>query len=261
LVVPGIGGPDGRKALATRAAMEDLGRRMAGYQPETIVLVTPHGTRVAGVFALLDSGRVAGQLGGAGRNVAVEFRVDNELNVAIAAIGRQIGVPVARAIRGVPGDPTSCLPLDWGAVVPFWFMGRTFAPPPRVVVACPDFELDWALFPRFGEAVRRAAEEIGRRIAFIASADLGHAHDPKGPYGFDPAAAEFDATMCAVVRDQDLGSLLHLDREWVERAKPDALWQMLNLHGAIEGQGFWGELLSYEAPTYFGMLCAAYEKK
>src|SRR3954470_1702845 len=237
LVVPGIGGPDGRKALATRAAMEDLGRRMAGYQPETIVLVTPHGTRVAGAFALLDSGRVAGQLGGAGRSVAVEFRVDNELNAAIAATGRRIGVPVARAIRGVLGDPTSCLPLDWGAVVPFWFMGRTFAPPPRVVVACPDFELDWALFPRFGEAVRRASEEVGRRIAFIASADLGHAHDPNGPYGYDPAAAEFDATMCAAVRDQDLGSLLHLDRAWVERAKPDALWQMLNLHGAINGLG------------------------
>jgi aromatic ring-opening dioxygenase LigB subunit len=261
LIVPGIGGLDGRKALATRAAMEELGRRMAGYQPETIVLATPHGTRVAGAFSLLDSGRVAGQLGGAGRSVAVEFRVDNELNAAIAATGQRIGVPVARAMRGVPGDPTSCLPLDWGAVVPYWFMGRTFTPPPRVVVACPDFALDWALFPRFGEAVRRAAEEIGRRIAFIASADLGHAHDPNGPYGFDPAAAEFDATICAVVRDQDLGALLHLDREWVERAKPDALWQMLNLHGAIEGQGFWGELLSYEVPTYFGMLCAAYEKK
>src|SRR5262245_2383646 len=87
LVVPGIGGPDGRKALATRAAMEELGRRMAGYQPETIVLVTPHGMRVDDAFSLLDTGRVAGELGGAGRSVAVEFRVDNALNAAIAEVG------------------------------------------------------------------------------------------------------------------------------------------------------------------------------
>jgi aromatic ring-opening dioxygenase LigB subunit len=261
LVVPGLGGRDGRKALATRAAMEELGRRMAAHRPETIVLVTPHGIRADGAFSLLDSGRVAGELGGHGRSVAVEFRVDTELNAAIVEAGARLGVPVARIVRGAPGDPRSCLPLDWGAVVPFWFLARELVPPPRVVVACPDRELDWALFPRFGEATRRAAEARSRRIAFVASADLGHAHDAHGPYGFDPAAAEFDAACCEAVRAQDLGRLLGFDRDWVERAKPDALWQMLNLHGAIDGQGFWGELLSYEVPTYFGMLCAAYERK
>jgi hypothetical protein len=35
---------------------------------------------------------------------------------------------------------------------------------------------------------------------------------------------------------------------------------MLMLHGAI-GDGWKGEFLSYEAPTYFGMLCAAYSPK
>jgi hypothetical protein len=33
------------------------------------------------------------------------------------------------------------------------------------------------------------------------------------------------------------------------------------LHGALESLPGWrSELLSYEAPTYFGMLCAAYER-
>jgi hypothetical protein len=32
---------------------------------------------------------------------------------------------------------------------------------------------------------------------------------------------------------------------------------MLMLHGAI-AEGWHGDFLSYEAPTYFGMLCAAY---
>lgn len=259
MLIPEIAGREGRKALATRAAMEELGRRMAATQPETIVLVTPHGLPVQGTFSLLDSGRVAGELGGGGRSVAVEFRVDNALNTAIAAAARSLEVPVARIVQGRTPDPHSCLPLDWGAVVPFWFMGRTFAPPPRVVVACPDRGIPLARFPRFGQAVRLAAEGLGRRIAFIASADLGHAHDPDGPYGYDPASAEYDAASVEAVKAQDLGCLLDFDPDWVERAKPDALWQMLNLHGAIDGQGFRGELLSYEVPTYFGMLCAAYE--
>lgn len=260
MLIPRIAGPDGRKALATRAAMEELGRRLEAHRPDTIALITPHGTAVPGAFSLLDSGRVAGEVGGNGRSVTVEFRVDNALNAAIASLGRERGVPVRRIVRGTPGDPTSCLPLDWGAVIPLWFLGRGLNPPPRVIVAAPHPGLDWTLYAPLGQLIRLAAEGLGRRLALIASADLGHAHDPQSPYGYDPAAVEYDAASCAAVREQDLGRLLHFDRAWVERAKPDALWQILNLHGAIDGQGFRGELLSYEVPTYFGMLCAAYEK-
>jgi aromatic ring-opening dioxygenase LigB subunit len=30
------------------------------------------------------------------------------------------------------------------------------------------------------------------------------------------------------------------------------------LHGLIEGTDLRGEVLAYEVPTYFGMMCAAY---
>ena len=43
----------------------------------------------------------------------------------------------------------------------------------------------------------------------------------------------------------------------VRQAKADSFWQMLMLSGAI-GDTWQGEFLSYEAPTYFGMLCAAF---
>jgi aromatic ring-opening dioxygenase LigB subunit len=42
----------------------------------------------------------------------------------------------------------------------------------------------------------------------------------------------------------------------VEQAKADSWWQMLMLHGAMPG--WTGRLISYEVPTYFGMLTAAY---
>jgi len=96
----------------------------------------------------------------------------------------------------------------------------------------------------------------GRRVAFIASADHGHAHLENGPYGFHPAAAEYDAMVCDIVRGNRLERLLEIRPELVELAKADSWWQMLMLHGAT--QGWRGDLVSYEAPTYFGMLTAAY---
>ncbi len=39
----------------------------------------------------------------------------------------------------------------------------------------------------------------------------------------------------------------------------DSYWQTLMLLGALKASPLKPELLSYEAPTYFGMACAAFE--
>ena len=109
-------------------------------------------------------------------------------------------------------------------------------------------------------AIAEAAEASGKRVALIASCDHGHAHDPKGPYGFSPASKEFDDRVVELVKRDALGELLGFDRAFVSEAKADSFWQMLMLHGAI-GDAWHGDFLSYEAPTYFGMLCAAYSAR
>jgi aromatic ring-opening dioxygenase LigB subunit len=59
------------------------------------------------------------------------------------------------------------------------------------------------------------------------------------------------------VRRNRLRDLVDVDPAWAVAAKADSFWQLLMLHGAI-GDGWSVELLSYEVPTYFGMLCAAF---
>ena len=263
LIIPLLGEKGAEKALATRAAMEELGRRLAAAQPETIVLVTPHGHRVDGVFSLLNNQRVQGTLGpepeSNGNSFTLTFEVDKELNSAILEEARALDVPVARVYYAVVDDPTFYMPLDWGALVPLWFLGGMQQPRPKVVIACPDRgNMPWELFPSFGMAIRKAAETLDRRIAFVASADLGHAHDAQGPYGYDIASREYDTALADAVKAQDLARLLEFDLDWLKRASTDSYGQILNLYGMIEGTDFRGELLSYEVPTYFGMMCVAY---
>lgn len=267
ITLPILAGEEARKATRTREAMEELGRRMAEAAPDTIVLITPHGHRVDGVFSLLHNRKVRGVLGaeegGNANSFSLGFTVDQEFNEILCGQARELGVPVARIGYAVPDEEAFVQELDWGALIPLWFMGALLTPQPRVVIACPDrgnlVDLPWELFPRFGQAIRQTAQLTGRRVALIASADLGHAHDPAGPYGFDSASAEYDAAVQEAIRAQDLGRLLSFDLAWVTRAATDSFGQILNLHGAIQGTGMRGELLSYEVPTYFGMLCAAYQ--
>lgn len=265
ITLPLLAGAEARKAMKTRLALEELGRRMTEAAPETIVVITPHGHRVDGVFSLLNNRRVRGTLeaeeDGNANKLTLSFLVDQEFNQALREQARELGVPVARIGYAVPDEEAFIQELDWGALIPLWHMAAARAAQPKVVIACPDRgNLPWELFPLFGQAIQQAAQATGRRIALIASADLGHAHDPHGPYGLDPASAEFDAALQEAILAQDLGRLLGFDLDWLSRAATDAFGQVLNLHGAIQDTDLRGELLSYEVPTYFGMLCAAYQR-
>jgi len=267
ITLPLLAGAEARKALKTRLALEELGRRMLEAAPETIVVITPHGHRVDGVFSLLNNRRVRGTLeaeeDGNANTLTLSFLVDQEFNQALREQARELGVPIARIGYAVPDEEAFLQELDWGALIPLWHMAALLSPQPKVVIACPDRgnpDLPWELFPLFGQAIRQAAQVTGRRVALIASADLGHAHDLHGPYGLDPASSEFDAALQEAILAQDLGRLLDFDLDWLSRAATDAFGQVLNLHGAIQDTDLRGELLSYEVPTYFGMLCAAYQR-
>jgi aromatic ring-opening dioxygenase LigB subunit len=113
----------------------------------------------------------------------------------------------------------------------------------------------------FGRAIGRAIKESNQRIAFIASADQGHAHNADGPYGFDPAAAKYDAWMQEVIRSGDLGALLSADPDLVENGMPDSLWPTLILAGMLKENPMSARLLSYEVNVYFGILCAEFRAR
>jgi len=264
MIIPLLGEKDAEKALATRSAMEELGRRVAATKPETLVIVTPHGHRIDNCFSLLNNRRVQGTLGpepeSSGNSFTLSFEVDRELNAAIIEEAHVLDVPVSRVYFAVDADTTFYMPLDWGALVPLWFLGVPLNLQPKVVIACPDRNiLPWGLSAPFGLSIRKAAEKLNRRIVFVASADLGHAHDAQGPYGYDMASQEFDTALIDAVKAQDLARLLEFDLDWLKRASTDSYGQILNLYGAIDGLSFKVDLLSYEVPTYFGMMCAAYD--
>jgi len=269
LVIPLISGPDGAKARAGRIAMEELGRRMAAARPETIVILETHSMVVDGAISLLDSARVHGELGAPHpvvpeqapeHHFSLTFDVDRELNAAIVAAAPASNVPVVRVRHFLESTP---LKIEWGSLIPLWYLGATIMPQPKVViagVAFPRNQLSPEAYIDFGRALHTVIGAAGKRIAVVISTDLAHTHEASGRYGFDPAAAECDAALLEVVRADTLDLLLEFDEDWVDRAKNEAIRPLLTLHGLLEGTGSRVDLLSYEAPTYYGMMCAAYDQ-
>jgi aromatic ring-opening dioxygenase LigB subunit len=215
-------------APGLREAMEELGRRFDAVSPEVAVVVSPHSVHVEGHFAVVTAGKVG------------EWTTE----AALAAALLEAPLPILGVSYGGNDTATAEFPLDWGTEVPLVFMRA-----PRVVVVAPARDRPLEEHLRLGEAIAA----LPGRVALIASADHGHAHDSDGPYGLDPAAAAYDARLQEVLASDRLDFLPLA--ELVEPAKADSLWQLAILQGAL-GESVRADVLAYAAPTYYGMLVA-----
>jgi aromatic ring-opening dioxygenase LigB subunit len=215
-----------------RAAMEELGRRCEAAAPDVAVVVSPHSVHVEDHFAVVTAGKVG------------EWETDR----ALAAALLEAPLPILGVSFGGNDAASAEFPLDWGTEVPLDFIRA-----PRIVVVVPARDRPLEEHVQLGRVLASNTVLQGKRVALVASADHGHAHDPEGPYGFDPAAADYDARLQEIL---DSGRLDFLPlAELVEPAKADSLWQLLVLQGAF-GETARADVLAYAAPTYYGMLVA-----
>ena len=252
-VAPEVAAP----AAPTTAALEEMGRRLGAARPDVVAVLTPHNVHVDGRFAVVTAGRCAGALEGAREPVRLDLACDRDLALATLEELRARGLPATGVSYGGNDASEAVMPMDWAVLIPLWFLGGRAPAPPPIVVVTPARELSPADHVAAGAALAAAGERLGRRLAVVASADHGHAHQKDGPYGFHEAAAEYDRRIQEIVAGGDLAPLVDLDPGFVSDAKADSWWQLLMLHGVLGGSRP-AEVLSYQAPTYFGMLCGVF---
>ena len=162
---------------ATRSGMEELGHRFDSERPEAVIVVTPHGVHVDGHVAVVRSVHLEGD---ASRwtddDAHYEGPGDPELADACVRALQAAGLPALGITFGATAAGSSTMPLDWGALIPLWFMRA----PAVVVTPCRALSNDEHV--RAGEALAGASGHS--RIALIASADHGHGHAVDGLYGY-----------------------------------------------------------------------------
>ncbi|HEY3318703.1 MAG TPA: AmmeMemoRadiSam system protein A [Coriobacteriia bacterium] len=236
---------------ATSAAMLTCADLLRRFDPDTIVLMSPHAPILRDAFLVDTASRYHGDLGGFGAlQVRISTRGDAELGRAILeeAVERRIpAVDRGTAITLESGE------LDHGALVPLSFLDRP---------GCwPLVELSLSLLPyevhiAFGRAVAAAAARLSRKVAFVASGDASHRLTPGAPAGFSPDAKRFDEEVLRLVRAGDFAGLTHIDPLLIEDAGECGLRSWITLGGFLEGRGAATRLLSYEGPWGVGYMTA-----
>lgn len=251
-----------QKFSQTREAMKTVGRKIHNAQPHTIVIASPHNLRIWKRIAVVTTEHSSGILKGSGKSsVSLQAHCDRTFAQRIVLESKKARVPTVGANYGTAEGPASDMQMDWGTLVPLWFaLTRGKKHNPEIVIVSPSREIPLRMNFRFGQLLGCLMNrETRKRFVFIASADQAHAHSRSGPYGFSPAAAKYDKTVADYVRANKLGKIMGFDPRFVERAKPDSLWQMTMLAGVTDVVPSSSRLLSYQVPTYYGMACAEFE--
>jgi aromatic ring-opening dioxygenase LigB subunit len=245
----------------TRAAMRVLARRISEARPQTVVIASPHNLRLLSNIAVVISENSSGTLkGSSNRSVNVRARCDVDFGKIVVRQSEKAGLPVVGANYGTAAGSSSGMQMDWGTLVPLWFVLKEQKLKARILIVAPSREISLRKNFDFGRLLGRLMKrDKNRNFAFIASADQAHAHSRSGPYGFSPAASKYDDFVINAIRDNKLDRILQLKARFIEDAKPDSPWQMIILAGINEVIPLRSQLLSYQVPSYYGMACAGFE--
>ena len=252
------------KFRKTRVGLRTLAVQVGKAKPDTIVIATPHNLRLSGKIGIILSENSSGTVQASPRNknsVSLKAKCDVQFAKELLIRSSKMRLPVVGANYGTSEGPTSDIPMDWGTLVPLWFMLQRCAKKPKVVIVTPSREIALKKNFDFGRTIGDQAEADRRkRVVFVASADQAHAHKKSGPYGFSSRAREYDNLVVDAITRNQLRSITKFPTELVDAAKPDSLWQMAILAGISDRITLTAQLISYDLPTYFGMICAGFHR-
>lgn len=232
-------------ATAMCAAAELLER----FDPDTVVIMSPHAPAVSDAFVIETAAQVEGDLGQFGAaQVDLAYAGDPELAKSLIAALDERGIPVVDRAE-IPSLHSGH--LDHAVLVPMSFLDPESRWPLLVI------SLSWLSYSEhraLGEVLAEVAERLGRRIAFVASGDCSHRLTKDAPAGFDPAGAEFDRTLVELLARSDFDGLSRIDSTLIERAGECGLRSFITMGGVATPAI--ARVLAYEGPWGVGYLTA-----
>lgn len=145
--------------------------------------------------------------------------------------------------------------LDHGIMVPLYYLEKAGFKDGCIVA------ITFAMLPfkdlyRFGEAIKKAVEALGRRVAVIASGDLSHRLTRDAPAGYNPLGKEYDRQIVENVKEYNTTKLLEMDENLVSVAGECGIRSIIILLGILSDCKIAPQILSYEGPFGVGYLVA-----
>ena len=250
VLLPEVGGGREREIAATDRAMRTAAETVAAWQPDVIIVSSPHTILYRDYFHIAPGDGAVGDMGRFGApEVRIHASYDTLLREEIIRRAEAEGIHAGTLGQR---DPE----LDHGVLIPLYYLRKAGVRCPIVRMGLSGFSpLDHY---RLGKCVQDAVNALGRRAVFLASGDLSHKLKADGPYGYAPEGPQFDDAVTRTMASGDFLEFLTIDPALCERAAECGLRSFQVMAGALDGLAVEPQLLSHEGTFGVGYAIALF---
>lgn len=252
IIFPEIGHGEEFKIQKTIDAYQEVSRRIAIMQPDTLIIISPHSVMYKDYFHISPGASAKGDFAQFGYpDIRLESEYDEILALEIVKEAQANGI-----LAGIEGELNKN--LDHGTMIPLRFINEVYKRDFKIVrigVAGLPFEEHFHL----GQCIKAVADKLEKRIVVIASSDLSHCLLDSGPYEYAKEGPEYDDSIRKLLAEGDLRKVLNYSEDFCERAGECGHRSITVMAGCMDGIPLKAELLSYEGPFGVGYAVAAFQ--
>jgi len=244
LIFPEVGAGKEQVIQKTIDSYRDAMKFVASFEPDTIIVTTPHSELYTDYFHISGGNGADGNFQQFGApQVKIHVDYDNEF------VGKLEELCTERNFScGTKGEINP--QLDHGTLIPLRFLNEVW--PKYKVVRIGLSGQSLLKHYQLGQMIREVSDKLGRRTVFVASGDLSHKLTPTGPYGYDPAGPVFDERITKALDTGDFADLMEFEPEFCSAAAECGHRSFVIMAGALDGKAVDSKLLSYEGPFGVG---------
>ena len=241
IILPEVGRGEEEKISATTTAYKEIARRIVELNPDTIIITSPHSIMYSDYFHISPGEAATGNMAQfRAPQVALAINYDTDFVRKLSTDAMAQGVSA-----GTLGERNPS--LDHGTMIPLRFLQQAGLDFNRVKFLRIGLSgMSAAVHYKFGQIISQVADDLGRKIFFLASGDLSHKLKADGPYGFVEEGPQFDSQVMENLGGADFLKLLTMDNKICNRAAECGLRSFWIMAGALDKKSVRAEKLSYE---------------
>lgn len=251
LIIKEVGRGKEEEIEKTIKAYKEVGKKINELKPETIVIISPHSIMYSDYFHISPGATAHGDFSkfGGSKGSFIKVSYDEDFVRALSQGAMEEGL-----MAGTQGEKEKV--LDHGTSVPLAMIQEHYRNFKTVRIGISGQSL--VQHYRLGKIIAKTAEDLNRKIVFIASGDMSHKLLTEGPYGYATEGPVFDEEVRQIVATGDFQKLFKIKSSLCEEAAECGYRSLVTLAGVLDGRSVDSRVLSYEGPFGVGYLVASF---
>lgn len=246
LIIPSIGKGKEFEIQKTVDACNKIAKEIQELKPETIIVVTPHGTKFSDTVCVSNEEKIKGDFRRfKDSRTTIETHIDREFNYKLNDICSYDNISVVMSDTNLLKRYNRSYALDYGTMVPLYFINQVYKNYKLVHITYNNLS-DIQLY-KLGMAIKQTAKNLDRKTVFIASGNLSKRLKEESEHRYLKEAVDFDTEMIYSLQNGDVESIFNMDKYNLSKIIGCGLKSIFIMLGVMDSEMINGELLSYES--------------